>query len=140
MRLDNLRTAVASGAGPTAVLTPAFATFVKTCGFAVDPCRRAMGSDKGKTERAVWTARVDFADLFVHDWPDLPTLQAALDERSAEWHATRRCPITGSLIAEAFAQEQLAATVLERFPAPSTIARPMAQYAHLLDALVGEPS
>jgi hypothetical protein len=38
------------------------------------------------------------------------------------------------------AQQQLAATVLERFPAPSTIARPMAQYAHLLDALVGEPS
>ena len=35
---------------------------------------------------------------------------------------------------------ELAATVLERFPAPSTIARPMAQYAHLLDALVGEPS
>lgn len=242
VRLDNLRTAVASGAGPTAVLTPAFATFAKTCGFAVDPCRRAMGSDKGKTERAVRTARVDFADLFVHDWPDLPTLQAALDERSAEWHAPRRCPITGSLIAEAFAQEQrllqpvptlhelfdcvvarrvsrdclvsfegrrytvpfvwvgrtvdvrgtaqhvvvwaegrevarharrtaarlviddahfggestsevlaptplgrraqqqLAATVLERFPAPSTVARPMAQYAHLLDALVGEPS
>ncbi|QJR36209.1 Mu transposase domain-containing protein [Gemmatimonas groenlandica] len=187
------------------------------------------------------TARVDVADLFVHDWPDLPTLQAALDERSAEWHATRRCPITGSLIAEAFAheqrllqpvptlhelfdcvvarrvsrdylvsfegrrytvpftwvgrtvdvrgtaqhvvvwgdgrevarharrtaarlvideahyggastsevlaptplgrraQQQLAATVLERFPAPSTVARPMAQYVHLLDALAGEP-
>lgn len=242
VRIDNLRTAVASGAGPTAVLTPAFATFAKTCGFAVDPCRRATGSDKGKTERAVRTARVDFADLFVHDWPDVSTLQAALDERSAEWHATRRCPITGSLIAEAFAQEQrllqpvptlhelfdcvvarrvsrdclvsfegrrytvpfvwvgrtvdvrgtaqhvvvwadgrevarharrtaarlvideahyggastsavlaptplgrraqqqVAATVLERFPAPSTVARPMAQYAHLLDALVGERS
>ena len=38
------------------------------------------------------------------------------------------------------AQQQLAATVLERFPAPSTVARPMAQYAHLLDVLVGERS
>ena len=106
VRIDNLKTAVGAGAGPTAVLTPAFATFAKTCGFAVDPCRRATGSDKGKTERGVRTARVDFADLFVYDWPALPALQAALDERSAEWHATRRCPITGTLIAEAFAMEQ----------------------------------
>ncbi len=106
VRIDNLKTAVASGAGPTAVLTPAFATFARTCGFGVDPCRAATGSDKGKTERSVRTARTDFADLFVHAWPDLRSLQAALDERSAECHATRRCPITGTLIAEAFAHEQ----------------------------------
>ncbi len=106
VRIDNLKTAVASGAGPTAVLTPAFTTFARTCGFAVDPCRAATGSDKGKVERNVRTARTDFADLFVYDWPDLTHLQAALDERSAECHATRRCPITGTLIAEALAAEQ----------------------------------
>jgi transposase len=106
IRIDNLKTGVASGAGPTAVVTPAFATFASTCGFAVDPCRAATGSDKGKAERAVRTARSDFADLFVADWPDLGTLQAALDARSAEWHATRRCPITGAPIVETFAEEQ----------------------------------
>ena len=107
IRVDNLKTAVASGAGPTAVLNAAFTTFARACGFAVDPCRAATGSDKGKTERAVRTSRVDFADLFVHDWPSLDRLQAALDERCAEWHATRRCPITGTLIAEAFQAEQV---------------------------------
>ena len=106
VRLDNLRTAVASGAGPTAVLTSAFASFATTCGFGVDPCRAATGSDTGKTERSVRTARTDFADLFVYDWPDLQQLQSALDERSAECHATRRCPITGTLIAEAHATER----------------------------------
>ena len=106
VRLDNLRTAVASGAGPSAVLTPAFASFEMTCGFGVDPCRAAMGSDTGKTARSVRTARTDFADLFVYDWPDLPQLQAALDERNAECHATRRCPITGTRIAEAHAAER----------------------------------
>lgn len=106
IRVDNLKTAVASGAGPTAVLNAAFTTFARACGFAIDPCRAATGSDKGKTERAVRTSRVDFADLFVHDWPSLDRLQAALDERCAEWHATRRCPITGTLIAEAFQAEQ----------------------------------
>ncbi|WP_310569337.1 IS21 family transposase [Gemmatimonas sp.] len=115
VRIDNLKTAVASGAGPTAVLTPAFATFARTCGFAVDPCRAATGSDKGKTERSVRTARTDFADLFVHAWPDLPHLQAALDERSAECHATRRCPITGTLIADAHAAEQRLLQTLPTF-------------------------
>ncbi len=52
IRIDNLKTAVARGAGPTAALTPAFTTFARECGFAVDPCRAAMGSDKGKVERA----------------------------------------------------------------------------------------
>ncbi len=102
IRVDNLRTAVASGAGPTAVLNAAFATFARACCFAVDPCRAATGSDKGKTERAVRTSRVDFAGLVVYDWPSLDRLQAALDERCAKWHATRRCPITGALIAEGF--------------------------------------
>lgn len=106
IRVDNLKTAVASGAGPTAVLNAAFTTFARTCGFAVDPCRAATGSDKGKTERSVRTSRVDFADLFAYNWPALDPLQAALDDRCAEWHATRRCPITGTLIAEAFQVEQ----------------------------------
>jgi len=106
IRVDNLKTAVASGAGPTAVLNAAFTTFARACGFAVDPCRAATGSDEGKTERRVRTSRVDFADLFAYDWPTLAPLQAALDEPCAEWHATRRCPITGTLIAEAFQAEQ----------------------------------
>jgi transposase len=106
IRVDNLKTAVASGAGPTAVLNAAFATFARTCGFVVDPCRAATGSDKGKAERGVRSGRVDFADLFVQDWPSLDPLQAALDARCAEWHATRRCPITGTLVSEAFAAEQ----------------------------------
>lgn len=107
VRIDNLKTGVASGAGPTAVLTPAFATFARTCGFGVDPCRPARGSDKGKTERSVRTHRSLFADLLVSAWPDLAALQAALDTRSALVQAQRRCPITGTSIAEALRAEQM---------------------------------
>ena len=106
VRIDNLKTGVASGAGPTAVLTPAFATFARTCGFGVDPCRAATGSDKGKTERSVRAHRSAYADLFVAPWADLPTLQTALDARSALVQAQRRCPITGTPIAEALAAER----------------------------------
>lgn len=106
VRIDNLKTGVAAGAGPTAVLTPAFATFARTCGFGVDPCRPARGSDKGKTERSVRTHRSLFADLLVASWADLPALQAALDARSALVQAQRRCPITGTSIAEALTAER----------------------------------
>lgn len=106
IRIDNLKTGVASGAGPTAVLTPVVATFARTCGFAVDPCRPARGSDKGKTERNVRSYRSLFADLLVASWPDLPTLRAALDARSALVQAQRRCPITGTPIAEALTAER----------------------------------
>lgn len=106
VRIDNLKTGVASGAGPTAVLTPAFATFARSCGFGVDPCRPACGSDKGKTERNVRTHRSLFADLFVGSWVALSDLQAALDARSALVQAQRRCPITGTPIAEALRAEQ----------------------------------
>lgn len=106
VRIDNLKTGVASGAGPTAMLTPAFATFARTCGFGVDPCRAACGRDKGKAERGVRTHRSLLADLLVSSWTDLPALQAALDARSALVQAQRRCPITGTSIAEALTAER----------------------------------
>lgn len=114
VRIDNLKTGVASGAGPTAVITPAFQTFARTCGFAVDPCRARTGSDKGKVERSVRTDRGVFADLFGTDWRSLERLQAALDERAALVHDRRRCPMTGTTITDALAAER---TVLQPVPA-----------------------
>lgn len=114
VRIDNLKTGVASGAGPTAVLNPAFQTFARTCGFAVDPCRAATGADKGKVERGVRTERGAFADLFLRDWRSLEGLQTALDTRATERHARRRCPATGTTVAAALAAER---AVLRPLPA-----------------------
>lgn len=106
VRIDNLKTGVASGAGPTAVITPAFQTFARTCGFAVDPCRAATGSDKGKVERSVRTDRGAFADLLLAEWRSLESLQTALDERAEVLHSRRRCPITGTTVTEALTAER----------------------------------
>jgi hypothetical protein len=38
-------------AGATAVLNRSYEVFARTCGFEIDPCRPATGSDKGKAER-----------------------------------------------------------------------------------------
>lgn len=114
IRIDNLKTGVAHGAGPTAVLTPAFAAFARQCGFAVDPCRAATGSDKGKVERGVRSTRSAWADLRRRAWPSVAALQAALDERAAERHARERCPVTGTTIEDALAAER---RVLQPVPA-----------------------
>ncbi|MGQ0642069.1 MAG: IS21 family transposase [Gemmatimonadaceae bacterium] len=100
VRLDNLRIAVALGAGSHAVFNRTFARFAGVCGFSLDPCRPGMGSDKGKVERGVRTDRTAFADRFLRAWPSERELQAALDERAHELHARRRCPATGTTVAE----------------------------------------
>lgn len=106
VRIDNLKTGVARGAGPTAVIAPAFATFARSCGFSVDPCRAATGSDKGKVERRVRSDRGMFADLLQSDWPAVDALQAALDTRCDQVQARRQCPMTGTSIAAALAAER----------------------------------
>lgn len=106
VRIDNLKTGVAAGAGPTAVISSAFQTFARSCGFGVDPCRAATGSDKGKVERHVRTDRGVFADLLRTDWRTLEGLQAALDARATLVHGRRRCPVTGTTISEALTAER----------------------------------
>jgi len=114
VRHDNLKTAVAAGAGPTACFTPAFTSFAQACGFQLDACRAGMGRDKGKVERQVRTDRGAFADLFRQRWDALEPLQQALDARAAELHARRRCPVTGTSVATALEAER---AVLQPVPA-----------------------
>jgi len=108
VRIDNLKTGVSAGAGPTAVLNPAFQTFARVCGFQIDPCRAAQASDKGKIERRVRGLRDAAADLFAQDWPSLEHFQSAMDARLLALHQRRRCPVTGTSVAEALAAERAA--------------------------------
>jgi hypothetical protein len=39
VRIDNLKTRVAAGAGSTGVLNRTYEIFGRTCGFEIDPCR-----------------------------------------------------------------------------------------------------
>ncbi len=71
VRIDNLKTAVAAGAGPSAVFTPAFQAFATSCGFTIDPCRVRTPQDKGKVERRVRVIHTALAPLFRQSWTDL---------------------------------------------------------------------
>lgn len=57
------------GPGPTAVLNRSYEVFARTCGCETDPCRPAMGSDKGKAERGVPTLRSAFGKVLCSLYP-----------------------------------------------------------------------
>ena len=59
-----------------------------------------------KVERSVRTDRSAFADLFLRAWESEMQLQQALDQRAEELHSRRRCPATGTTVAEALVRER----------------------------------
>jgi transposase len=106
VRIDNLKTGVASGAGPTAVLNRTYKVFARTCGFEIDPRRPAKGSDKGKAERSVRTFRSGYGSVLRRGAATLKELQNLLDARSAELLDRLECPVTGTTVREAWKAEQ----------------------------------
>ncbi|MCU0636101.1 MAG: IS21 family transposase [Gemmatimonadaceae bacterium] len=118
VRIDHCKTGVAAGAGPSAVLSPAFAVFARTCGFVIDPCRVRTPRDKGKVERRVRTLHAHLAPLAQQTWSSLPALQTAVDARLAQLHDRLRCPATGTSIAAAWAAEQPALQALPLLSEP----------------------
>jgi transposase len=59
------------------VLNRTYQTFARTCGVAVDVCRPATPTDKGKVERTVSSVRSAVTDLLTQPWASLDGLQEA---------------------------------------------------------------
>src|SRR3970282_749863 len=99
-------TGVASGAGHSAVLNTSYRVFARTCGFEVDPCRPAKGSDKGKAERSVRTFRSAYGEVLRTGAGTLEEFQWRLDARSEELLDRLPCPVTGTSVREAWEAER----------------------------------
>jgi transposase len=106
VRIDNLKTGVAWGAGPTAVLNRAYEIFGRTCGFEIDPCRPGKGSDKGKVERSVRTFRGSYGAIFRRGAGSMEELQALLDAEGEALLDRLDCPVTGTSVREAWEAER----------------------------------
>ncbi len=106
VRIDNLKTGVSSGAGATAVLNASYRVFARTCGFEIDPCRPAKGSDKGKVERSVRTFRAAYGSVLRNGAESMSELQRRLDARSADLLDRLTCPVTGTSVREAWEAER----------------------------------
>jgi hypothetical protein len=118
MRIDNLKTGVAQGAGPWAVIQSGYASYAKQMGFEVNPCRPRKASDKGKVERR--GRDLDCLLLSGEErFADLASLQSQTQERVRERASRLWCPVTGRSIEQSWRAEQ---SYLR--PLPATLPEP----------------
>jgi transposase len=122
VRIDNVKTAVISGAGPWGTLHPAYRAFAQSAGFHIDAARPRAPRDKGKVERDVGLGRGRI-NPYTQSWSSLAELQDRTDGVQ-ERDATRRiCPATGDTIEQSFLAEQRCLGSIERVPEPFDLVR-----------------
>ena len=118
VRIDNVKTGVSRGAGPTAVVNRSYAAYARMCRFGVDACRAEKGSDKGKVERAVRTLRESFGEVLRRGAGSIEELDRWLDVRSEQLLDRLRCPVTGGTVREALEEER---QVLQPLPSSADL-------------------
>jgi len=116
-RIDNLKTGVAHGSGPWGKINESYQSYARTMGFHVDPHEVRQPQQKGKVERRV-SAVKQRLDLN-REFDSLGALQSYTDEQLDRDAATRKCPVTGTSVADAWQAER----ELLR-PLPATLSEP----------------
>jgi transposase len=118
LRIDNVKTAIAKGAGAWGVINQTYRGFAAQFKFHIDACQPRHPQGKGKVERHVRDLR-EMIDPYSEIFDSIEALQAATDARLEERASELRCPATGSSIAEAWEQERRLLT-----PLPETLPEP----------------
>jgi transposase len=103
LRIDNLKTGVASGAGPWGEINEAYRAYAKAVAFHVDACLPRCPEHKGKVESKVKFVRrrLRLGGAF----SDLAELQRQTDEQLTESDSRRNCPATGQSVERSFQAE-----------------------------------
>ena len=118
LRIDNVKTAIAKGAGAWGVINETYRRFAAQLNFHVDACQPRHPEGKGKVERHVRDLR-ETVDPRKEAFDSLEQLQAVTDARLEERAGRLRCPATGTSVAEAWEQERRLLT-----PLPETLPEP----------------
>jgi transposase len=118
IRVDNTKTAIATGAGPWGVVNERYATYARTLRFHVDATRPRAPEEKGKVERRILAHPRGF-DPRGCAWRDVAELQATTDARVRRSAEKRICPATGLSVWKSFLDEQkLLSPLPESLPEP----------------------
>lgn len=105
-RIDNVKTAIAIGAGAWGTIHPVYRSYARSVGFHVDACAPRDPQAKGKTEAKVHLSRL-LLDPARRRWDGgLAELQADTDARLARWAARTLCPATGLTVAASWEAER----------------------------------
>ncbi len=120
-RIDNVRTALASGAGPWGTIHPAYRAYARTVGFHVDACMPRDPQAKGKVEAAVRLSRLR-VDPRPQCFDHLEDLQHWTDARLLAWSKRALCPATGLTVDESWHRELERLQPLPILPEPFDMA------------------
>ena len=116
LRIDNLKTGIAQGAGPWGEINPAYLAYAKAAGFHVDACLPHSPEHKGKVENKVGFVkrRLCLRGYFA----GLAELQANTDAQLERSDGRRLCPATGQTVAATFLTERPLLRELPLLPEP----------------------
>lgn len=121
LRVDNVKTAIARGAGPWGEINESYRTYARCVGFHVDATRPRAPEEKGKVERRILGHRVGF-DPSAEDWPSVDALQEWTDAEVEKSARRRTCPATGASVFAAWEAEQRCLAPLPLLPEPFDVA------------------
>jgi transposase len=120
LRIDNLKTGVARGAGPWGELNEAYQAYARAVGFHIDPCWPRCPEHKGKVESKVRYVKQRLR--LVGPYADLAQLQADSDGQLTACDGRRLCPATGQSVQASWQAEQPKLRALPLLPEPFDVA------------------
>ena len=120
-RIDNVRTAIAKGAGAWGVINPVYRAYARAVGFHIDACEPGQANAKGKVEARVRLGRLRL-DPSRHRFNSLEELQQWSDERLARWESRAICPATGLTVRQSWRAELEHLAPLPILPEPFDVA------------------
>ena len=116
-RIDNVKTAIAAGAGAWGVIHKTYRAYAKAVKFHVDACSPGEAQAKGKAEAKVRLSRL-LMDCEQRDWQSIEDLQRWTDERVERWAKRSLCPATGKTVWESWQDELALLAPLPILPEP----------------------
>lgn len=116
-RIDNVKTAIAHGAGAWGEINPTYRAYAKAVGFHVDACSPGEAQAKGKVEAKVRLSRL-LVGCEERSWGSLEELQAWTDRQVERWAKRSLCPATGKTVWESWQREVSFLAPLPILPEP----------------------
>jgi transposase len=117
VRVDNVKTAVARGAGPWGELAPSYRRYARGLRFHIDACLPRCPAHKGKVERNILDHQRS-SDVRRRHWENWDQLQAHADRMDRRLAQRRICPATGTPVIEAWRQERHYLSPVPLLPEP----------------------
>jgi transposase len=117
LRVDNVKTAVARGAGAWGTLNGTYLRYARAVRFHIDAARPRTPQDKGKVERRIGVHKQGF-DPRDRAWDGVEELQAWTDGEVAQRAERRICPVTGESVWKSYEAEKPSLGRLPLLPEP----------------------